>query len=310
MRSRTRRFASGPAVATETVARPVLETAEAPPTTLFQDFLRRLRKDRLAVAGGLVVLFMMLLAVLAPWIAPYDPNALDLSAQLVPPRPGHWFGTDDLGRDVLSRMVYGAQISLSVGFVAVGIAFAIGIFLGAVAGYYGGRLDAFIMWLVDVMLVFPSIFLILAVIAFVGPSLFNIMVIIGVTSWMGVARLVRGQFLELREREFVAAVRAQGARAARIIFRHILPNALAPVLVSATFGVAGAILLESGLSFLGLGVPPPRATWGGLLTDGKAMIEVAPWLTVFPGLAIFVTTLAYNLLGQGIRDALDPRLRS
>jgi peptide/nickel transport system permease protein len=310
MRSRTRRFASGPAVATETIARPVSETVEAPPTTLFQDFLRRLRKDRLAVTGGLVVLVMMLLAVLAPWIAPYDPNALDLSAQLAPPRPGHWLGTDDLGRDVLSRMVYGAQISLSVGFVAVGIAFAIGIFLGAVAGYYGGRLDAFIMWLVDVMLVFPSIFLILAVIAFIGPSLFNIMVIIGVTSWMGVARLVRGQFLELREREFVAAVRAQGAGAARIIFRHILPNALAPVLVSATFGVAGAILLESGLSFLGLGVPPPRATWGGLLTDGKAMIEVAPWLTVFPGLAIFVTTLAYNLLGQGIRDALDPRLRS
>jgi peptide/nickel transport system permease protein len=297
-------------VATETIARPVDGAIETAPTTLWQDFLRRLRRDLPAVSGGLVVLVMILVAVLAPILAPYDPNALDLSAQLAPPQPGHWFGTDDLGRDVLSRMMYGAQISLSVGFVAVGIAFAIGIVLGAIAGYFGGRIDQAIMWLVDVMLVFPSIFLILAVIAFVGPSLFNIMVIIGCTSWMGVARLVRAEFLALREREFVAAVRAQGAGTARIIFRHILPNALAPVLVSATFSVAGAILLESGLSFLGLGVPPPRATWGGLLTDGKAMIEVAPWLTFFPGMAIFVTTLAYNLLGEGIRDALDPRLRS
>jgi peptide/nickel transport system permease protein len=297
-------------VAIETIARPVDGAIETAPTTLWQDFLQRLRRDRPAVAGGLVVLFMILIAVLAPVLAPYNPNALDLSAQLVPPQPGHWFGTDDLGRDVLSRMMYGAQISLSVGFVAVGIAFAIGIVLGAVAGYFGGRIDQAIMWLVDVMLVFPSIFLILAVIAFIGPSLFNIMVIIGCTSWMGVARLVRAEFLALREREFVAAVRAQGAGTLRIIFRHILPNALAPVLVSATFSVAGAILLESGLSFLGLGVPPPRATWGSLLTDGKAMIEVAPWLTFFPGMAIFVTTLAYNLLGEGIRDALDPRLRS
>jgi peptide/nickel transport system permease protein len=297
-------------VATETIARPIDTVDEAASLSLWGDFVRRLRKDRLAVLGGAVVLCMVLVALSAPVLAPYDPNALDISAQLVPPSAGHWFGTDDLGRDVLSRMMYGAQVSLSVGFVAVGISLAIGIVLGTVAGYYGGRLDQFIMWLVDVMLVFPSIFLILAVIAFVGQSLFNIMVIIGVTSWMGVARLVRAEFLALREREFVAAVRAAGARNGRIIFRHILPNAMAPVLVSATFSIAGAILLESGLSFLGLGVPPPRATWGGLLTDGKAMIEVAPWLTLFPGLAIFVTTLAYNLLGEGIRDALDPRLRA
>jgi peptide/nickel transport system permease protein len=297
-------------VATETVAR---SDAGAPPraasTSLFREFLGRLARDRAAVAGAVVVLLMALFAVLASLLAPYDPNALDLTAQLVPPSPGHWFGTDDLGRDVLSRMMYGAQISLSVGFVAVGISLAIGILLGALAGYFGGRIDAAVMWLVDVMLVFPSLFLILAVIAFIGQSLLNIMIIIGLTSWMGVARLVRAEFLALREREFVQAIRAQGASAGRIIFRHILPNALAPVLVSATFAVAGAILLESGLSFLGLGVPPPRATWGGLLTEGKAMIEVAPWLTLFPGLAIFVTTLAYNLLGEGIRDALDPRLK-
>ncbi len=283
--------------------------AEAPPTSLLADFWRRLRKKPLAMAGGVVILLMMAVAVLAPVLAPYDPNALDISAQLTGPSAAHWFGTDDLGRDVLSRMMYGARISLSVGFVAVGIAIAIGVVLGGIAGYYGGRVDQFLMWLVDVMLVFPSIFLILAVIAFVGPSLFNIMVIIGLTSWMGVTRLVRAEFLALREREFVAAVRAQGAGDVRIIFRHVLPNAMAPVLVSATFGVAGAILTESALSFLGIGVPPPNATWGSLLSDGKAMIEVAWWLTLFPGLAIFVTTLAYNLLGEGIRDALDPRLR-
>ncbi|HEX7124263.1 MAG TPA: ABC transporter permease [Thermodesulfobacteriota bacterium] len=277
---------------------------------MLRDFLRRLAKNRLAVASAVVILLAAVAAIFAPALSPYDPNALDLAAQLSPPSAAHPLGTDDLGRDVLSRMLYGARISLSVGFVAVGIAIAIGIVLGGIAGYYGGRLDQFIMWLVDVMLVFPTIFLILAVIAFVGPGLFKIMAIIGLTGWMGTTRLVRAEFLALREREFVAAVRAQGARDARIIFRHILPNAVAPVLVSATFGVAGAILTESALSFLGLGVPPPNATWGSLLSDGKAMIEVAWWLTVFPGLAIFVVSLAYNLLGEGIRDALDPRLRA
>jgi peptide/nickel transport system permease protein len=297
-------------VATETsVATPVAEV-ERPADSLLRDFLRRLFENRIASASGVVILVVALAAILAPALAPYDPNNLDLSAQLSAPSQAHPLGTDDLGRDVLSRMLFGARISLSVGFVAVGIAIAIGIVLGGVAGYYGGRADAFIMWLVDVMLVFPTIFLILAVIAFVGPGLFKIMAIIGFTSWMGTTRLVRAEFLALREREFVAAVRAQGARDARIIFRHILPNAVAPVLVSATFGVAGAILTESALSFLGLGVPPPNATWGSLLSDGKAMIEVAWWLTVFPGLAIFVVSLAYNLLGEGIRDALDPRLRS
>lgn len=296
-------------MATRAVAVEAPAEVERRPETLLEDFLRRLLARKMAVAGGVFVVLMIVAALAAPLLAPYDPNALDLSAQLSPPSWAHPLGTDDLGRDVLARMLHGARVSLSVGFVAVGISIAIGIVLGGVAGYYGGRADTFIMWLVDVMLVFPTIFLILAIIAFVGPSLFNIMVVIGVTSWMGVTRLVRAEFLALREREFVAAVRAQGARDARIIFRHILPNALAPVLVAATFGVAGAILTESALSFLGLGVQPPRATWGSLLSDGKALIEVAWWLTAFPGLAIFLTTLAYNLLGEGIRDALDPRLR-
>ena len=206
-------------------------------------------------------------------------------------------------------MIYSARISLSVGFVAVGIATVIGIIIGAVAGYYGGWLDNILMRLVDIMLCFPTIFLILAVIAILGPSIWNIMIIIGMTSWMGVSRLVRAEFLTLKERDFVVAARAVGARDTRIIFRHILPNAMAPVLVSAVLGVGGAILIESSLSFLGLGVQPPTPSWGNMLTAGKDNIEIAWWLSLFPGMAILVTVLGYNLLGEGLQDALNPRLK-
>ena len=227
----------------------------------------------------------------------------------MPPSHVHLMGTDSLGRDVLSRIIYGSQISLKVGFVAVGLATLIGVLLGAVAGYYGGWVDNLLMRLVDLMLCFPTFFLILAVIAVLEPSIWNIMIIIGLTSWMGVARLVRAEFLTLREREFVQAARALGARDGRIIFRHLLPNALAPVMVSATLGVAGAILTESALSFLGLGVQPPTPSWGNILTAGKDNIEIAWWLSVFPGLAILMTVMGYNLLGEGIREAIDPRLK-
>jgi len=267
---------------------------------------QRLRRNRMAVAGGLIVSAMFLLAVLAPWLAE-DPAAIDISQRLQAPGFKHLLGTDDLGRDVLARIMYGARISLLVGFVAVGIASLIGILLGALAGYYRGWTDSVIMRFVDIMLCFPSFFLILAVIAFLEPSIWNIMIIIGLTGWMGVARLVRAEFLSLRERDFVLAAQALGASDARVILRHILPNALSPVLVSATLGVAGAILTESALSFLGIGVQPPTPSWGNMLINGKQTLGEAWWLSVFPGLAILVTVLGYNLLGEGIRDALDPR---
>lgn len=271
-------------------------------------FLRQLRHNRMALTGAGIVLAMFVLALLASLVG-RDPGAIDVSRQLLAPSWQFPLGTDDLGRDVLARILYGARISLMVGFVAVGISTCIGVVIGAVAGYYGGWVDGMVMRFVDIMLCFPSFFLILAVVAFLEPSIWNIMIVIGLTSWMGVARLVRAEFLSLRERDYVPAAKALGARDGRIIFRHILPNALSPILVSATLGVAGAILVESALSFLGIGVQPPTPSWGNMLIAGKQTLGTAWWLSVFPGLAILITVLGYNLLGEGIRDALDPRLK-
>jgi len=277
--------------------------------SFFRDvFWQRLRGNRLAIAGGLIVVLMFVMAAVAS-LTGRDPGAIDIAHRLLPPSWHYPLGTDQLGRDVMTRLLYGARISLLVGFVAVGIATAIGVVLGALAGYYGRWVDAVIMRFVDIMLCFPTFFLILAVIAFLEPSIWNIMAVIGLTSWMGVARLVRAEFLSLRERDFVQAARALGAPDRRVIFRHLLPNALAPVLVSATLGVAGAILTESALSFLGIGVQPPTPSWGNMLIAGKQTLGTAWWLSAFPGLAILITVLGYNLLGEGIRDALDPRLR-
>jgi peptide/nickel transport system permease protein len=269
---------------------------------------RRFRRNRLAASGAFTVLAIVAVALLAPLVAPYEPTAIDIDNILSPPSARHLLGTDELGRDVLSRMVFGSRISLSVGFVAMGIAVSIGIVIGSIAGFYGGRVDSLLMRFVDIMLTFPTFFLILAVIAILEPSIYTIMVVIGVTGWMDVARLVRAEFLTLKERDFVLAARASGAGSPRLIFRHILPNALSPVFVAATFGVAGAILVEAALSFLGLGVQPPNPSWGNILTSGKDNIEVAWWLSVYPGLAILITVLSYNLVGEGLRDALDPRL--
>ncbi len=259
--------------------------------------------------GLAIVLLMSFAALLAPWLAPYSPDELHLDAILAAPSADHWLGTDRLGRDVFSRLLYGGRVSLWVGFVAVGISISIGTLLGLVSGYFRGWTDEIIMRLVDVMLCFPSFFLILAVIAFWEPNLNNIMIVIGLTSWMGVTRLVRAETLSLREREFVDAARLGGISTRRILLVHILRNALAPVLITATLGVAGAILTESGLSFLGLGVQPPTASWGNMLMEGKNVIETAPWLSLYPGLAILVTVLGYNLLGESLRDMLDPRLK-
>lgn len=271
-------------------------------------FWKRFKHNKLAVAGAFIVLCLFIIAFLAPFLSPYNPNEIDRKQILESPSIEHPLGTDELGRDLLSRMISGARISLLVGFVAVGIATFIGMILGAFSGYYGGWSERIIMRFIDIMLSIPTFFLILAVIAFIGPSIWNIMIVIGVTSWMGVARLVRAEFLTIKEREYVLAAKAMGASDLRIIFRHIMINSLAPVLVSAVLGVASAVLVESALSFLGIGVQPPTPSWGNILTSGKDNIEIAWWLSVFPGLAILITVLGYNLLGEGIRDAVDPRL--
>jgi peptide/nickel transport system permease protein len=274
------------------------------------DFWHRFSQNQLAVAGCAIVALLFVVSLLAPWISPFDPTEIDLKNILQPPSSQHWFGTDQLGRDVMSRMIWGAQISLKVGFVSTGIAILIGTILGSVAGYYGRWVDALIMRFVDIMLCFPTFFLILAVIAFLEPSIWNIMIIIGATGWMGITRLVRADFISLKERDFVQAARVIGASDARIIFIHVLPNCMASVLVAATLGVAGAILTESALSFLGIGVQPPTPSWGNILTAGKDNIDIAWWLSLYPGLAILITVLGYNMLGEGIRDSLDPRLRN
>jgi peptide/nickel transport system permease protein len=273
------------------------------------ELLRRIGKHNLALTGCIILAPMFFCAILAPFIAPHDPVEPDLKNILTGPSWAHPFGTDTLGRDVLSRVMYGSRISLLVGFVSVGIATLIGIMVGALSGYYGGIVDELIMRFVDLMMCFPTFFLILAVIALLEPSIWNIMIVIGLTNWMGIARLVRAEILSVKSKEFVLAARAQGFPQRRIIFRHVLPNVLSPVYVVATLGIGGAILTESALSFLGIGVQPPTPSWGNILTQAKDTIEVAWWLSLYPGLAIFLTVMGYNLLGEGLRDVFDPRRR-
>ncbi len=260
--------------------------------------------NKLMLSGMVIVLIFIGLALFAPFISPYDPGMIHIEDILASPSDEHIFGTDSLGRDLFSRMVYGTRISLLVGFVAVGISAAVGIALGSIAGYYGKWVDSLIMRFVDIMLCFPTFFLILAVIALLEPSIVNIMAIIGLTSWMSVARLIRAEILSLKERDFIYAEKAIGADNKRIITRHLIPNAMAPVLVSITLGIAAAILVESSLSFLGIGVQPPTPSWGNILAEGKSVMGAAWWMVVFPGLAIFITVLGYNLLGEGIREKL------
>jgi len=261
-------------------------------------------KNKSLLAGILIISSFSLIAILAQVISPYDPSIIDQGNLLTPPSSNHWLGTDSLGRDLASRIIYGARISLSIGLIAVGIATIIGLILGSLAGFYGGILDTLMMRFVDIMLCFPTFYVILAVVAILGPSIFNIMIIIGLTSWMGVARLIRGEILSLKVREFIQAERAIGASDWRIIYRHLIPNAIGPVIVNATLSIGGAIMLESGLSFLGLGVQPPIPSWGNILIESKSTLGVAWWITVFPGIAILITILGFNFIAEGLKKIL------
>jgi peptide/nickel transport system permease protein len=306
----------------------------APAETPFQRTWRSLRRDRLAVAGlwvlGALIVLALLGKLLTEWwvvfdpatvrlpdklLPPFSPASTALAPELLPPGGSYPFGTDELGRNVFARMLQGSFVSLSIGIVAVAISLCIGISIGAIAGFYGQRklgplsIDTILMRFTDVVLCFPTFFLILTVVALLPPSIYNIMLVIGATSWMGTARFVRAEFLSLRERDFVTAAKALGLSEWRIILRHMVPNAMAPVLVSASIDVAHAILTESALSFLGFGVRPPFATWGNILADGRSYIFDAPWLFVIPGSAILVVVLAFNLVGEGLRDAMNPKLQ-
>ncbi|MFQ5449477.1 MAG: ABC transporter permease [Nitrospinaceae bacterium] len=309
--------------------------ALTPSVGLFRERWEIMKRDRMAYASFWFLVFLLVVAVagkiLTQYLIVFDPKVVRLSEKFLPPltrftseitpredAPAfgiYLMGTDELGRDVFARMLEGTSVSLSVGFIAVGISVTVGVFFGGIAGYYGRKklgfitVDTLIMRFVDIMLCFPTFFLILTVVALLPPSIYNIMIVIGLTSWMGTARFVRAEFLSLRDQDFVQAARSQAIPEWRIIFIHMVPNAIAPVLVSATIGVATAILTESSLSFLGFGVQPPDATWGNILADGKQFIFDAPWLTFIPGMTILFVVLAFNLCGEGLREAFNPKLR-
>ena len=303
---------TSPSVGTESVAL-------APPRPLKERegmvLLRRLLRRRTALFGMLVVAVVLLTAAFAPVIAPFDPLAQDISQRLREPAwqdaqgRTHVLGTDHLGRDILARIIYGSRIALLVGLAAVLISGVLGMAIGLISGYFGGRVDDFFMRLADVQLAFPFILLAIAVIGVLGPSLRNIIIVIGVSSWVVYARVVRGEVLSIREREYVQAAIALGSQHGRVLWQHVLPNTFTPWLVVATLDMARVIVIESALSFLGLGVQPPTPTWGGMLADGRVYLSTAWWLATFPGLAILITVLGINLFGDGLRDTLDPRLK-
>ena len=298
---------------TATVEAASISATSSTPDSPLRRVVTRFFRDRLAILSLAFIAFFFTIAVVAGILMlaglpmPLDPNATNLEAKLQPPSVVHWLGTDNLGRDVLSRMVAGSTISLTVGFVAMAVSLGIGILVGAVSGYFGGWVDNVLMRIVDALLCFPSFFLILSAIAILGPNIWIIIAVIGLVSWTGTARLVRAEFLTLRESEYVRAARAMGQSGWKVIFRHILPNAAAPIFVTAIVSIPDAILVESGLSFLSFGVPPPQATWGNIIADGKTYILDAWWLIVFPGLAIFSASLAFYIAGDALRRAAETR---
>jgi peptide/nickel transport system permease protein len=271
---------------------------------------RAARHNPLAATGVVLVVIFVIFAVFSPWIAPQDPAYIDLPNRLAAPSAAHWCGTDELGRDILSRLIYGSRISMLVGSCVVAVSLSLGLIIGSAAGYYGGRIDRFVnVVLMNAFMSFPGILLAIAFVAFRGPGIFNLVLALSLGGWVGYARLVRGQVLAAREREFVEAAKALGAGDLRIVVRHILPNIIQPVIVQAAIGMAGAILAEATMSFLGLGVPPPTASWGTMLNDGRAHLFDAPHLVIFPALAVMLAVLSFNFIGDALRDYLDPRSR-
>lgn len=271
---------------------------------------RRLRRSKMAMLGLCVLVFLGILAIFAPLIAPYPYDAQNLRNAFASPGPGNWFGTDEFGRDILSRIIFGARISLLVGFVVVGISLIVGGFLGAVAGYYGGAIDNAIMRCMDILLSIPSLLLAVAIVAALGPGLINLMIAVGISNIPGYSRTVRAAVMSIKEMEYVEAAKASGSSNLRIIFKHTIPNSMAPIIVQATLGVAHSILTAAGMSFMGLGIQPPTPEWGSMLSGGRAYIRDYSYMTLFPGLAIMVTILSLNFLGDGLRDALDPKLKN
>src|SRR5215470_8592943 len=281
-----------------------------PLTTDHRSLVRLARHNPLAAFGAVLVVFFVVCAMFAPWLAPHDPAHIDLPHRLQPPSAQHTAGTDELGRDILSRLIWGARISMFVGSSVVACSLALGLIIGSLAGYYGGRIDRFVNIVVmNAFLSFPGILLAIAFVAFRGPGIFNLVLALSLGGWVGYARLVRGQVLAVREREFVEAARALGASDLRILARHILPNMIQPVIVQAAIGMAGAVLAEATMSFLGLGVPPPTASWGSMLNDARSHLFDAPHLVLFPAAAVMLAVLSFNFIGDALRDFLDPRSR-
>jgi peptide/nickel transport system permease protein len=284
-----------------------VKRAEPAVESLWRLTWRRFLRHRVALAGLMMLAVLILSALLAPWVTPYDPNAIDLGARFRAPSLEHPMGTDDLGRDLLSRVIYGGRISLSIGVLSALASVLFGTLLGALAGFYGRYVEGLIMRFTDLMLTFPPLLLLILLASLFGTSFLTIVLVISSVSWMNVARLVRASFLSLKEQDFIEAARALGAGSSRLIFRHVLPNALSPIIVAATLGAAAAILTESTLSYLGLGIQPPTSSWGTMLQTAQSQISIAPWMSIFPGLMIFLTVLSINFVGDGLRDALDPR---
>ena len=297
-------------VAKQSISSVVMTGASATPSARWRVW-RRFLRHRMAVVSALFLVLMILVTFpLAPRVTPSDPDRIDLKAIGKAPSLAHPLGTDLTGRDLWSRLVYGGRVSLSVGVVAVSIYVTLGVLLGSLAGYYGGRVDGWIMRFTEIVMAFPTLIILITIVAIVGPGLFNSMIAIGLIGWTGIARLVRGQILSLRSMDFVTAARAVGSPQRRILVQHILPNVVAPIIVAATFGIAGAILTEAGLSFLGLGIKPPTPSWGNMINEAQQLtvIESKPWIWLGPGLMITLSVLAINFIGDGLRDALDPRM--